>query len=141
MNEHGKVPIQIDNAPAPIGPYSQAIKTQNFLFVSGQLGVDLKTGQLVGVDAASQAHQALTYIQAILEAAGSSLVRVVKTTIFLTSMADFEAVNKVYAEFFPFEPPARSTIQVAALPKAGKVEIEVIATCKKEDAQTGVGMF
>jgi 2-iminobutanoate/2-iminopropanoate deaminase len=127
MNETGRTTITAATAPAPIGPYSQGIKSSGFIFVSGQLGLDAQTGNLVGPDAASQARQALQHLQAILESGGAGLGRVVKTTIFLIDMNDFAEVNKVYGEFFGFDPPARSTIQVAALPKGGRVEIEAIA--------------
>ena len=130
MKEFGKTTVEISTAPAPIGPYSQAIKTETLVFVSGQLGLDPASGGLVAPDAASQAKKCLQHIESILDAAGSGMGRVVKTTIYLTDMADFPEVNKVYAEFFAFEPPARSTVQVAALPKGAKVEIEAIATCK-----------
>jgi 2-iminobutanoate/2-iminopropanoate deaminase len=141
MNEHGKTPILVSSAPAPIGPYSQAIKCRDLVFVSGQLGLNLATGELVGPDVADQAQKALEHLQAILEAAGSAPVRVVKTTIFLTNLADFSAVNEVYGKFFPYEPPARSTIQVAALPKGAKVEIEAVATVKSEDSQFSGSRF
>ena len=118
--------IQTQHAPAAIGPYSQAIRAGNFLFASGQLGLDPQSGKLKeGVEA--QARQALTNIQAVLQAAGSSIDRVVKTTIFLAEMGDFAKVNAIYGEIFQQEPPARSTVQVAALPLGGLVEIEVIA--------------
>ncbi|OPZ05540.1 MAG: Enamine/imine deaminase [candidate division BRC1 bacterium ADurb.BinA292] len=144
MREFGKVVVQNDRAPAPIGPYSQAIKCGEMVFVSGQLGIDPRTGQLAGPDAASQAKVCLAHLQAILEMAGSSLGRVVKTTIFMVDLAEFEAVNKVYAEYFNFEPPARSTIQVAALPKGARVEIEAIAMVTPSsptEAQAGLGRF
>ena len=118
--------IQSQRAPAAIGPYSQAIQAGHILFASGQLGLDPQSGKLQeGVEA--QARQALTNIQAVLQEAGSSIDRVVKTTIFLADMADFAKVNAVYGEVFQQEPPARSTVQVAALPLGGRVEIEVIA--------------
>lgn len=118
--------IQTDQAPAAIGPYSQAIQAGNLIFASGQLGLDPQTGKLQeGVEA--QARQALLNIKAVLQAANSSVDRVVKTTIFLADMSDFAAVNAVYGEVFDQAPPARSTVQVAALPLGGLVEIEVIA--------------
>jgi 2-iminobutanoate/2-iminopropanoate deaminase len=128
MNEYGRTPVQISSAPLPIGPYSQAIKSGNLVFVSGQIAIDPASGALVAGDAAAQTRVIMGSIQAILEAAGSSLARVAKTTIFLTDLADFTAVNQVYGEFFTFEPPARSCVQVSALPKGAKVEIEVIST-------------
>ncbi|MCB0128880.1 MAG: RidA family protein [Caldilineaceae bacterium] len=118
--------IQTQHAPAAIGPYSQAIRAGNFLFASGQLGLDPQSGKLQeGVEA--QARQALTNIQAVLQSAGSSIDRVVKTTIFLADMNDFAKVNAIYGDVFQQEPPARSTVQVAALPLGGLVEVEVIA--------------
>ncbi|MBP6440102.1 MAG: RidA family protein [Caldilineaceae bacterium] len=118
--------ISTSQAPAAIGPYSQAIRSGNLLFASGQLGLDPATGNLVeGIEA--QTRQALANLQAVLAAAGGSVANVVKTTIFLADMADFATVNAIYGEVFRHEPPARSTVQVAALPKGGLVEIEVIA--------------
>lgn len=118
--------IRSEQAPAAIGPYSQAIRVGQFIFASGQLGVDPKTGKLQdGVEA--QARQALANVQALLVAAGAHTDQVVKATIFLANMADFAAVNAIYGELFAHEPPARSTVQVAALPLGGLVEIEVIA--------------
>ena len=118
--------ISTSQAPAAIGPYSQAIRSGNLLFASGQLGLDPASGNLVeGIEA--QTRQALTNLQAVLAAAGGSIANVVKTTIFLADMADFATVNALYGEVFRHEPPARSTVQVAALPKGGLVEIEVIA--------------
>lgn len=136
MNEGGKSIVLVSSAPAPIGPYSQAIKTSELIFVSGQLGVEVKTGALAA-DVASQTKIALENIEAILEAAGSGMPRVVKTTIFLIDLADFETVNAVYKNFFQLDPPARSTVQVCALPKGARVEIEAIATCPKSTAQFG----
>ncbi len=118
--------IYSTNAPAAIGPYSQAIRAGQFVFASGQLGIDPQTGKLQeGVEA--QARQALANVQALLAAAGSSTDHVVKSTIFLTDLADFARVNTLYSEVFQHEPPARSTVQVAALPLGALVEIEVIA--------------
>lgn len=119
--------IQTPAAPAAIGPYSQAIACGNLLFCSGQIPLDPATMQLAGESAADQAVQALENLKAVLIAGGSSLAAVVKTTIFLADMADFTAVNEVYARYFPAPAPARSTVQVAALPRGAKVEIEAIA--------------
>ncbi|MBU0928530.1 MAG: RidA family protein [Spirochaetes bacterium] len=120
-----KTVIATKNAPAALGPYSQAIKTDSLLFCSGQLGLDPATGELAdGVRA--QADRAMGNLKAVAEAAGTSLDRVVKTTIFLKDMADFAAVNEVYGSYFPGDKPARSTIAVAALPKGGLVEIEAV---------------
>lgn len=119
--------VTAENAPKAIGPYSVAIQTENFVFCSGQLGLHPATGELVSGDVAEQTHQALTNLKNVLEAAGSSLENVVKTTVFLKDMADFPKMNAVYGEFFPANAPARSTIAVAGLPKGGLVEIEAIA--------------
>jgi 2-iminobutanoate/2-iminopropanoate deaminase len=119
--------VSTESAPAAIGPYSQAIVSGQLVFVSGQLPLDPKTGQMPG-PAAEQARQSLTNVGAILAAAGSSFGQVLKTTIFLTDLADFQAVNEVYASFFAAGSyPARSTVQVAALPRGAKVEIEAVA--------------
>ncbi len=121
--------VHSDNAPAAIGPYSQAIKVGDFVFTAGQLGIDPATGKLQeGVEA--QARQAMENLKAVLEAAGSGLDMAIKTTIFLADISDFPKVNAVYGEFFGDEPPARSTVQVAALPAGGLVEIDVVATVK-----------
>ena len=118
--------ISTSQAPAAIGPYSQAIRAGKFLFSSGQLGLDPSTGNLQeGIEA--QTRQALANLQAVLAEAGAGVENVVKTTIFLADMAHFATVNNLYAQVFQSEPPARSTVQVAALPKNGLVEIEVIA--------------
>jgi len=119
--------VQTDQAPKAIGPYSQAQIFDNTLWCSGQLGIDPQTGELVSPAVEDQAKQALLNIKAILKAQNYELDQIVKTTIFLADIADFPAVNTVYASFFTEPYPARSTIQVAALPKGGKVEIEVIA--------------
>lgn len=118
--------ISTSQAPAAIGPYSQAIRAGKFVFASGQLGLDPSTGNLQeGIEA--QTRQALANLQAVLAEAGAGVENVVKTTIFLADMAHFATVNNLYAQVFQSEPPARSTVQVAALPKNGLVEIEVIA--------------
>jgi len=118
--------IATAGAPAAIGPYSQAIAVDDLLFCSGQLGLDPATGELVdGVEA--QAERSLRNLGAVLDAAGLAWADVVKTTIFLTDIGDFAAVNGVYARFMPDPPPARSTVQVAALPKGGLVEVEAVA--------------
>lgn len=118
--------ISTQHAPAALGPYSQAIHAGNFVFASGQLGLDPQTGKLQdGIEA--QTRQVLANLTAVLTAAGSGVEKVVKTTIFLANMADFAKVNAIYSEIFKVEPPARSTVQVAALPLGGLVEIEVIA--------------
>lgn len=118
--------ISTTGAPAAIGPYSQAIASGDLVFCSGQLGLDPATGALVeGVEA--QADRAMRNLTAVLDAAGLSFAEVVKTTIFLADIADFATVNAVYGRYMPDPPPARSTVQVAALPKGGLVEIEAIA--------------
>jgi 2-iminobutanoate/2-iminopropanoate deaminase len=114
-------------APAPIGPYSQAVRAGGFVFVSGQISIDPATGNVVADDVASQTKRVLENLKAVLEAAGTSMDRVVKTTIFLANINDFAKVNEVYATYFPKEPPARSTIQAGALPKGLAVEIDVVA--------------
>ena len=119
--------IRTDKAPAPIGPYSQAILAGNELFCSGQIAIDPATGELTGADAAAQAEQVLKNLGAVLEAAQMSYGNVVKTTIFLVDMSDFASVNEVYGKYFDAAKPARSTIAVAALPKGARVEIEAIA--------------
>ena len=125
--------ISTGGAAAAIGPYSQAIRSGDMLFCSGQLGIDPATGELVdGVEA--QAERALRNLRSVLDAAGLTFDDVVKTTIFLADINDFSAVNGVYARFMPDPPPARSTIQVAALPKGGRVEIEAIARRVQVDA-------
>ena len=119
--------ISTTQAPAAIGPYSQAIRADGYLFCSGQLGLDPATGDFVAGDVGAQAEQALRNLGAVLEAAGLTFGDVVKTTIFLADMADFAAVNRVYGRFVTDQPPARSTVAVAALPKGGRVEIEATA--------------
>ena len=120
-------PIVTANAPAAIGPYSQAIHAGNTVYVSGQLPIDPATGAFAGDDIAAQTRQALTNIRSILEEAGLSMRDVVKTTVLLADIREFAAMNEVYAEFFTPPYPARAAFQVAALPKAAKVEIEAIA--------------
>lgn len=118
--------ISTPAAPAAIGPYSQAVRAGDFLFTSGQIGLDPVSGALAeGVE--DQARQALANLAAVLAHAGATFADVVKTTIFLADMADFQVVNQVYATQFAAEPPARSTVQVAALPRRAQVEIEMIA--------------
>lgn len=122
-----KVVIETPAAPKAIGPYSQAIKANGFLFISGQIPINPETGQMTAVDVVAQTRQSIDNLGAILNAEGLGFSDVVKTTIFLTNISDFAQVNDVYAEYFESAPPARSTVQVAALPKGAKVEIEVIA--------------
>ena len=120
-------PVSTTEAPGAIGPYSQAIKANGFLFASGQIPLDPTTGTITEGGITAQAHQVLQNLGAVLQAAGLSYDRVVKTTVYLASMADFPAVNDVYATYFPAPAPARATIQAAALPKGVLVEIDLIA--------------
>lgn len=119
--------VTSEQAPKAIGPYSIAVKANGFVFTSGQLGIDPTTGALVEGGVEAETRQALLNLKAVLEAAGSGLDQVVKTTVFLRDMNDFSRMNAVYAQFFTQDPPARSAVQVAALPRAGAVEIESIA--------------
>lgn len=119
--------IHTENAPAAIGPYSQAIQAGNTAYVSGQLPIDPATGAFAGADIAAQTRQSLTNIRSILAEAGYSMTDVVKTTVLLADIADFAAMNAVYAEFFTAPFPARAAFQVAALPKNALVEIECVA--------------
>lgn len=118
--------VSTPKAPAAIGPYSQGIKSGGMIYVSGQLPLDPATGQMPEATP-DQARQSLTNIKAILEAAGSSMDKIVRTGIFMTDLADFVPVNEVYASFFSANPPARATVQVAALPRGAKIEIEAVA--------------
>jgi len=122
-----KKPVHTGAAPAAIGPYSQAIRAGDFLFISGQLGLDPATKKMVEGGVASEAERALKNIGAILEAAGGTFAHVVKTTVLLQSMDDFSRLNEVYARFFAGEPPARAAYQVAKLPLGALVEIEAVA--------------
>lgn len=119
--------IVTDHAPKAIGPYSVGTIANGFVFCSGQLGLDPATGSLVEGGIEAETRQSLTNLKGVLEAAGTNLANVVKTTVFLRDMNDFSRMNAVYAEFFKENPPARSTIQAGALPRNGAVEIEVIA--------------
>ena len=124
--------ILTDKAPSPIGPYSQGILVDGkFLYTAGQVALDPKTGKLVEGDIKAQTRQALQNIEQVLMAAGASLNSVVKTTVFLSDMNEFAAMNEVYAEFLGNSAPARSTVQVARLPKDAKVEIEAVAVIEK----------
>ncbi len=123
--------VSTDAAPRAIGPYSQAVHAGGFLFLSGQVALDPRTGQLVGSDIKQQTRQVLENVRAILEAAGSSLRQVVKCTVFLADMNDFGPLNEEYGSFFQDQPPARTTVQVAKLPRSALVEIDVIALVGK----------
>ena len=120
--------VLTDRGPKPIGPYSQAIKVNELLFVSGQVAIDPKTNEFVAGDIQQQTERTLENLKGIVEAAGSKLSHVIKTTVFLKNMSDFAAMNEIYARYFSATPPARSTVEVARLPKDALVEIEVIAT-------------
>jgi len=122
-----KQAISTDKAPGAIGPYTQCIKANGFLFLSGQVALDPATGKLVAVDTRAQTERVMENLRAVLEAAGSSMEKVVKTTVFLADLHDFNAMNEVYGHYFPSDPPARSTVQAARLPRDAKVEIDVIA--------------
>ena len=126
-----KKTILTSQAPKPIGPYSQAIAAKGFLFLSGQIPTDPATGKLAQGDIRAQTERVLKNLEAVLWEAGASLPRVVKTTIFLTDMNNYAAVNEVYARYFPEAPPARSTVQVTSLPGGANIEIEVIALTGK----------
>lgn len=119
--------VKTSAAPGAIGPYSQAVKAGGIVFLSGQIALDPKSGEMVPGDIQTQTRQVLSNIKAVLAGAGSTLERVVKTTVFLRSMDDFPKMNAVYGEFFPAAPPARSTVEVSRLPKGAAVEIEAIA--------------
>jgi 2-iminobutanoate/2-iminopropanoate deaminase len=119
--------ISTDRGPKAIGPYSQAIRANGFLFISGQIALDPSTQQLAAPDIKGQTERVLENLKGILEAAGSSLDRVVRTTVFLLDMNEFAAMNEIYSRYFPSQPPARSTVQAARLPRDVRVEIDVIA--------------
>lgn len=122
-----KTVVQTDNAPKAIGPYSQAVRTDSMVFTAGQIALDPATMELVPGGVEEQTRQVLTNLRNVLEAAGTDLSNVVKTLVFLQDMSDFPKMNAVYAEFFGENPPARSTVAVAGLPKGGLVEIEAVA--------------
>ncbi len=130
--------ISTSEAPAAIGPYSQAVRSGRFLFCSGQIPLDPNSGQIVPGDIAAQTRRVLDNIAAVLNAERLTFDNVIKTTIFLTDLADFQAVNEIYGSYFKQAPPARSTVQVSALPKGAKVEIEAIAVANNGEprAQT-----
>jgi 2-iminobutanoate/2-iminopropanoate deaminase len=123
---HHREPVTAMNAPAAVGPYSHAVRSGNLLFCSGQIPLDPESGELVGSTAGEQATQCMENLRSVCVAAGADLADVVKTTIFVTSMGDFAEVNDAYGEHFSAEPPARSTVEVSALPKNARVEIEAI---------------
>ena len=119
--------VSTDQAPGAIGPYSQAVKTDSLVFVSGQLPLNPKTGELVTGDIAAETRQSMDNLKAILEAAGSGMDRVLKTTVFIADMNDFPAINAVYADYFQGDPPARACVEVSRLPKDARVEVEAVA--------------
>lgn len=125
-----KKAVETSAAPQAIGPYSQAIKANGFLFISGQIPLDPETGQMSAIDVVGQTKQVMANLRAILAAEGLTLADVVKTTIYLTDLSDFVRVNEAYGEYFGSVPPARATVQVAALPKGARVEIEAIAAVR-----------
>ena len=125
-----KQPISTKSAPAAIGPYSQAIRAGGFVFLSGQIPLDPVSGQIVEGDIGAQTERVMKNLAAVLEAAGCTFDDVVRTTIFLTTLGDFQAVNETYGRYFGAVPPARATVQVAALPRGVKVEIDAIAASK-----------
>lgn len=120
--------IATPNAPAAIGPYSQAVVSNGFAFLSGQIPLDPATGQLIAGDIAAQTERVIENLKAVLEASGSSLAQVVKTTVYLKDMGEFARMNEVYARYFPADPPARATVEAARLPRDVRVEIDCIAT-------------
>ncbi len=122
-----KTAISTDRAPAAIGPYSQAVRAGGFVFCSGQIPLDPATGEVVDGGIEAQTRRVLENLAAVLAAAGTGLDRVVKTTVFLADMGEFAAMNAVYAGFFPADPPARAAVEVSALPKGVRVEIEAVA--------------
>ena len=124
--------VETENAPRAIGPYSQAISAGGFVFCSGQIPLDPQTGEFVSGGVAEQTEQVLRNLSAVLEAAGTGLERVVKTTVFLADMNDFAAMNEVYGRYFNEKPPARATIEAARLPRDARVEIEAVALFGKE---------
>jgi len=123
--------IQTSEAPPAIGPYSQAVRVGDWLFLSGQIAIDPASGKVVGDDTATQTRRVLDNLAAVLAAAGASLADVVKTTVYLADMNDFSAMNAIYAEYFAESPPARATVEVARLPKDVRVEIDAIASPAK----------
>lgn len=123
----GKTPVSTPHAPGAIGPYSQAIRAGDFLFLSGQIALDPASGQIVPGGIVEQTHQVLKNLKAVLNAGGASFDDVVKTTIFLADMADFPTVNEIYGGYFASPAPARATVQAAGLPRAVRVEIDAIA--------------
>ena len=130
--------IATEEAPAAVGPYSQGVQAGELVFTAGQLGIIPGTKEFAGADIESQTRQALENLKAVLEAGSSCLKHVIKTTVFLQDIGEFSRMNAIYAEFFPENPPARSAVQVAALPLGGRVEIEAVAMmCECEGGEEG----
>ena len=127
-----RIVVNTEQAPKAIGPYSQGIRVGDFVFCAGQAGLDPMTGRLVEGGVEAETRRVLQNLSAVLNQAGTSLANVVKTTVFLTDMDEFKAMNAVYAEFFPGTPPARSTVQVSRLPAGARVEIEAIAVISEQ---------
>jgi 2-iminobutanoate/2-iminopropanoate deaminase len=127
MAKNKKRIVKTDKAPQPIGPYSAGVKTGRWVFTAGQIGIDPQTGEIVEGGIEAETRQVLTNLKNLLEEGGASLDQVIKTTVFLRNMEEFSQMNQVYAEFFKKDYPARSTVQVAALPKGAAVEIEAVA--------------
>ena len=128
MTKSTRTIIHTDGAPRAIGPYSQAVAAGGLVYCSGQIALDPGTGELVGIgDVRAQTRQVMENLKAVLTAAGSSLASILKTTIYLQNLGDFAVVNELYGSYFPSEPPARATVQVAALPRAALVEIDAVA--------------
>lgn len=121
--------VHSDKAPAAVGPYNQGIRAGNLLFISGQLGLDMATGEIAYGDVEAQARQVLNNLETIAQAGGSSLANALKVSVYLTNMGDFDTMNAVYASFFPENPPARVCVEVSALPKGVEVEMDVICLC------------
>ncbi|MCF7803408.1 MAG: RidA family protein [Candidatus Marinimicrobia bacterium] len=126
----GKKVIETANAPKPVGTYSQGIVANGFLFSAGQIGIDPKTGELVTDSFAAEVRQVFHNLQAVLSGGGLTLDNVVKFKVFMTDLSQFGTVNEVFAEYYPTEPPARSAVEVSALPKNANIEIECIAVCE-----------
>ena len=122
--------VHTEGAPAAVGPYSQGTRAGNLLFISGQLGVDMSTGETAYGDVETQSRQVLNNLEAIARAGGSSLANALKISVYLTDMGDFAAMNAVYASFFPERPPARVCVEVGALPKGVQVEMDAICLCQ-----------
>jgi 2-iminobutanoate/2-iminopropanoate deaminase len=124
--------VSTTEAPAAVGPYSQAVRIGPMLFTAGQIPLDPQSGQIVSQDVAEQTRRVLDNLTAVLKAEGMDFSNIVKTTVFMTNLGDFQTMNEVYASYFTDQPPARSTVQVSALPKGAQVEIEVIAAATKQ---------